>query len=53
MPRKGYRTVHVTDNVYSYLEKQAKETNHTIPDYIRLLVDKNSMAKGRKLVLEP
>ncbi len=48
MPRKGYRTVHVTDEVYGYLQKQAKENNNTIPEYIKHLIEKKNKAKEEK-----
>lgn len=45
MPRKGYRSVHITDDVYGYLQKQAKENNLTIPEYIKHLIKKDNRAK--------
>jgi predicted CopG family antitoxin len=47
VPRKGYRTVRVADDIYGYLQKRAKEINHTIPEYISYLIEKNK-AKGGK-----
>ncbi len=44
------RTVRVTEDVYAYLQKQAKETNYTIPGYIKHLIEKKNMAKREKEV---
>jgi len=41
MPRKGYRTICVTDEVYHSIQKKAKETNRTIPEYIKHLMEKD------------
>jgi hypothetical protein len=32
LPREGYRTIVVTDEVYSYVQKRAAEPNQTIPN---------------------
>jgi predicted CopG family antitoxin len=45
VPREGYRTICVTDDVYNYLQKNAKETNRTIPEYIKHLIEKNNTTK--------
>jgi len=31
------------DDIYSYFEKQSKEINHTIPEYIKHLIEKNNI----------
>ena len=41
MPREGYRTICVTDEVYTYIKKKAAETNRTIPEYINHLIEKD------------
>jgi hypothetical protein len=48
VPRKGYRTLRVTDDIHDCLKKQAKETNHTIPEYIKHLIGKNNQEKTEK-----
>lgn len=40
MPRKGYSTISVTDEVYYSIQKKAQENNSSIPQYIRLLIAK-------------
>ena len=45
LPRKGYRTICVTDDVYSCIQKKAQETNRTIPEYIRHLLEKDNTPK--------
>ena len=45
VPREGYRTICVTDEVYQYVKKRAKETNRTIPEYIKHLIEKEKTAK--------
>ena len=45
MPRKGYRTIVVTDEVYHYIQKKASETNRTVPEYIKTLIEKEKSAK--------
>ena len=39
LPREGYRTICVTDEVYQYHKKKAEETNHAIPEYIKNLIE--------------
>jgi predicted CopG family antitoxin len=46
VPRKGYRTICVTDEVYDTIQKKAKETNRTIPEYIKHLMEKDNSPKG-------
>ncbi|XES77596.1 MAG: hypothetical protein ACBZ72_01660 [Candidatus Bathyarchaeia archaeon] len=45
LPRKGYRTICVTDKVYQNVQKKAKETNRTIPEYINYLLEKDDKQK--------
>ena len=47
LPREGYRTICVTDEVYQYVKKKAEETNRTIPEYIKNLIEieKNQKSK--------
>ncbi len=44
MPRAGYRTVTIPENVYAKLSQLAKQQNNTIPRIIENLVK----AHGRK-----
>jgi hypothetical protein len=39
LPRAGYRTICVTDKLYSCIQKKAKEANCSIPEYIRVLIE--------------
>jgi len=39
LPREGYRTICVTDKVYIFIKKKAAETNRTIPEYIKTLIE--------------
>jgi predicted CopG family antitoxin len=45
VPRKGYRTICVTDEVYNSIQKKAKDTNRTIPEYIKHLLEKDNAPK--------
>jgi hypothetical protein len=42
LPREGYRTICVTDDIYSFIQKKAKETNRTIPEYIKHLIENDT-----------
>ena len=44
MPREGYRTICVTDEVYNYIKQRAAETNRTIPEYIKNLIEQDTEA---------
>jgi predicted CopG family antitoxin len=46
LPRKGYRTICVTDEVYHYIQKKAEETDRTMPEYIKHLIEKENIKKG-------
>jgi predicted CopG family antitoxin len=45
VPRKGYRTICVTDAVYSSIQQKAKATKRTIPEYIKYLMEKDGTPK--------
>ncbi len=45
MPREGYRTISVTDEVYQYVKDRAKETHRTVPEYIDHLIEKEKTVK--------
>jgi hypothetical protein len=47
-PREGYRTICVTDEVYRYIKKKSAETNRTIPEYIKHLIESEETAKKEK-----
>lgn len=47
MPREGYRTIVVTDEVYNYIKKKAAETNRSIPEYIKQLIEEDKNPKGK------
>jgi predicted CopG family antitoxin len=46
VPREGYRTIVVTEEVYRYIQKKAEETNRTVPEYIKHLIEKDKLLKG-------
>ncbi len=48
MPRKGYRTIVVTDEVYQYIQKRSAETGHSIPEYIKILIEKVKKNQNEK-----
>ncbi len=45
MPREGYRTISVNDEIYEYIKKKAEETHRTIPEYIAHLIEKENTRK--------
>jgi hypothetical protein len=45
VPRKGYRTICVTDEVYQSIQKKAKESKRTIPEYIVHLLETDGSSK--------
>jgi hypothetical protein len=45
MPREGYRTISVNDEVYHYIKKKAGETHRTIPEYIEHLIENDKTSK--------
>jgi predicted CopG family antitoxin len=40
MPRKGYKTLCVTDETYNCIQKIAQENKNSIPQYIKRLIEK-------------
>jgi len=46
MPRKGYNTISVTDEIYYSIQKKAQENNSSIPQYIKLLITKEEKASS-------
>jgi predicted CopG family antitoxin len=46
LPREGYRTIVVTDEVYRYIREKAAENNCTVPEYIKHLIEKDKTLKG-------
>jgi len=47
LPREGYRTICVTDEVYRYIQNKANETNRSIPEYIKHLIE-SDIQEGKK-----
>jgi hypothetical protein len=48
LPRKGYQTICVTEEVYKYVQTKAKETNRSIPEYIKYLIELEKGNKGER-----
>ena len=48
MPRKGYKTITLTDKVHADIKKRAIETNRTLKEYIEYLFANNTLAKDTK-----
>ena len=48
MPRKGYKTITVTDKVHADIKKRANETNRTLREYVEYLLAKDKVAKDPK-----
>jgi hypothetical protein len=48
MPRKGYKTLCVTDETYSCIQKKAQENNNSIPQYIKKLLQNEEIADNEK-----
>ena len=40
LPRAGYRTLTVTEELYQQLQKVAEEANRSIPEHIKHCIDK-------------
>ena len=49
MPRKGYKTITVTDKVHADIKKRANETNRTLKEYIEYLFANDTIAKDSKI----
>jgi hypothetical protein len=45
LPRKGYRTICVTEEVYRRVQEMAQQTNRSIPEYIKYLMEKDAIQK--------
>ena len=48
MPRKGYKTITLTDKVHADIKKRAIETNRTLKEYIEYLFANDTLAKDPK-----
>jgi len=48
LPRKGYKTITVTDKVHADIKKRANETNRTLKEYIEYLFANDTIAKDPK-----
>jgi predicted CopG family antitoxin len=48
LPRVGYKTICVTEDVYRYIQKKAKETDQSIPEYITNCIEKEKSLKGER-----
>lgn len=46
MPRKGYKTITIRDEVFNGLKKQADANNRTVPKQIEYLVKKKRGIKN-------
>lgn len=46
MPRKGYKTVTIKDEIFFSLQKQAEKNNRTLPQQIAHLVNKKGVKKN-------
>ena len=46
MPRKGYKTITVTDKVHADVKQRANETNRTVKEYVESLVAKDNKASN-------
>jgi hypothetical protein len=50
LPRKGYKTITVTDKVHGDIKKRAEETNRTLKEYVEYLFANDKVVKeGPKL----
>ncbi len=45
LPRKGYKSITVTEKLHEEIKKRAQETNITLKEYIEYLFDKDTVAK--------
>jgi hypothetical protein len=48
MPRKGYKCITVTEKVHQDISKSAKESNQTMMEYVKYLLEKERAAKNRR-----
>ncbi len=51
LPRKGYKTITVTDQVHEDIKKRAEETNLTLRGYVEYLFSKDKVAKEDATIL--
>ena len=51
LPRKGYKTITVTEKVHEDIRKRAEETNLTLRGYIEYLFSKDKVAKEDETAL--
>jgi len=52
LPREGYKTITVSEEVYEKLDKMAKESFRTVPQYIEYLLQKILENKTKEVVAE-
>lgn len=45
LPRKGYKTITVTENVHRSMKKRAGEAKFTLKEYVEYLFDKDKVAE--------
>ena len=48
LPRKGYKTITVTEKVHADIKKRANETNRTLKEYIEYLFANDGVSKDPK-----
>jgi hypothetical protein len=46
LPRKGYKTITVSDNIHEEIRKTAQETNRNMREYVEYLLAQDKAAKG-------
>jgi hypothetical protein len=45
LPRKGYKTITVTDKVHEEIKKTAQETNRNMKEFVEYLLAKDKATK--------
>ncbi len=45
LPRKGFKSITITDKLHEQIKKRAKEANITLREYIEYLFAKDTVAK--------
>ncbi len=45
LPRKGYQTLCVEEDLYKYIQKVAKESNGSTPEYIKYLIERDQVVR--------
>ena len=48
MPRKGYRTITIQEQIYKKLEKEADKQHRTVPNFIEVLIAKPVVVEPAK-----